>query len=53
MAVATDVGYGPVLLTLLSAPVVGVVAAVHSGEILGRTHSQNVSMPTQHPRERQ
>ncbi|MFJ6622003.1 hypothetical protein ACIQOW_31045 [Kitasatospora sp. NPDC091335] len=37
VAVASDAGYGPVLLTFLSTPVVGVVAAVHSGDILGRT----------------
>ncbi|MFE4976118.1 hypothetical protein ACFRAR_28955 [Kitasatospora sp. NPDC056651] len=35
VAVATDVGYGPVLLTFLSTPVVAVVAAVHSGDVLG------------------
>ncbi|MGW4379747.1 hypothetical protein [Kitasatospora sp. NPDC004531] len=36
VAVATDVGYGPVLLTLVSTPVVAVVAAVRGGDILGR-----------------
>ncbi|MGA5410104.1 hypothetical protein ACPCSC_22915 [Streptomyces lavendulocolor] len=38
VAVASDGGYGPMLLTLLSTPVVGAVAAAHSGDILGRTH---------------
>ncbi|MFJ3666967.1 hypothetical protein ACIPSE_10975 [Streptomyces sp. NPDC090106] len=38
VAVAWDGGYGPMLLTLLSTPVVGGVAAVHSGDVLGRTH---------------
>ncbi len=38
VAVATDGGYGPMLLTLLSAPVPGFVAAAHSGDALGRTH---------------
>ncbi|WP_217680687.1 hypothetical protein [Kitasatospora sp. SUK 42] len=40
MAVATDGGYGPMLLTLLSTPVVGVVAAVHSGDIRGRGQAE-------------
>ncbi|MFK0096767.1 hypothetical protein [Streptomyces sp. NPDC091040] len=38
VAVASDGGYGPILLTLLSTPVIGAVAAVHSGDVLGRTH---------------
>ncbi|MER6997561.1 hypothetical protein [Streptomyces sp. NPDC000410] len=38
VAAATGAGYAPVLLTLLAAPVVGAVAAVHSGDVLGRTH---------------
>ncbi|MGW1093959.1 hypothetical protein ACWD4L_49470 [Streptomyces sp. NPDC002596] len=38
VAVASDGGYGPMLLTLLSTLVVGAVAAVHSGDVLGRTH---------------
>jgi hypothetical protein len=38
VAIAFDGGYGPVFLTLLSTPVVGAVAAVHSGDVLGRTH---------------
>ncbi|MFG2881831.1 hypothetical protein ACGFYV_05815 [Streptomyces sp. NPDC048297] len=37
VAVATDVGYGPVLFTFLTTPVAGVVAALHSGDVLGRT----------------
>lgn len=37
VAVATDGGYGPMLLTLLSAPVAGGVAAAHSGDVLGHT----------------
>lgn len=37
IAVATDVGYGPVLLTLLAVPVVAAVAAAHSGDIAGRS----------------
>ncbi|WP_224275840.1 hypothetical protein [Streptomyces sp. LS1784] len=53
VAVASDGGYGPMLLTLLSTPVVSVVAAVHSGDILQRKHSQKVSMLTHHPRHRQ
>ncbi|MGG7570002.1 hypothetical protein [Streptomyces sirii] len=38
VAVATDGGYAPMLLTLLSAPVAGFAAAAHSGDVLGRTH---------------
>jgi hypothetical protein len=37
VAIASDGGYGPMLLTLLAAPVAGVVAAAHSGDILGHT----------------
>ncbi|MEV4231384.1 hypothetical protein AB0J81_30700 [Streptomyces bobili] len=37
VAVATGGGYAPMFLTLLSTPVIGAVAAVHSGDVLGRT----------------
>ncbi|GAA4892053.1 hypothetical protein ACFPM3_17515 [Streptomyces coeruleoprunus] len=37
VAVATDLGYLPTLLIVLCTPVVGLVAAVHSGDLLGRT----------------
>ncbi|MBO1420156.1 hypothetical protein [Streptomyces sp. FH025] len=53
VAVASDGGYGPMLLALLSTLVVSVVAAVHSGDILRREHSQKVSMLTHHPGHRQ
>ncbi|MFI2780824.1 hypothetical protein [Streptomyces sp. ALB3] len=38
VTVAFDGGHAPMFLTLLSTPVVGAVAAVHSGDVLGRTH---------------
>ncbi|MFD7325962.1 hypothetical protein ACFV9D_33615 [Streptomyces sp. NPDC059875] len=38
VAVGSDGGYGPMLLTLLATPVIGGVAAAHSGDVLGRTH---------------
>ncbi|MFE6979177.1 hypothetical protein [Streptomyces sp. NPDC057682] len=38
VAMATDGGYAPMLLALVLAPVTGLVAAAHSGDILGRTH---------------
>ncbi len=50
VAVATDGGYGPMLLTLLSTPVAGGVAAAHSGDILGRTQCHPWLWGTQHPR---
>ncbi|MFD9032905.1 hypothetical protein ACFVZW_17400 [Streptomyces sp. NPDC059567] len=37
VAFATDVGYLPTLLTVLATPVVGAVAAAHSGDVVGRT----------------
>ncbi|MET8630964.1 hypothetical protein ABZW30_46040 [Kitasatospora sp. NPDC004669] len=41
VAVASNGGYGPMLLTLLSTPVVSVVAAVHSSDILRRTRRKS------------
>ncbi|MFJ9440848.1 hypothetical protein ACIRRH_03125 [Kitasatospora sp. NPDC101235] len=38
IAVATNNGYGPMLLALLFTPIASAVAAAHSGDILGRTH---------------
>jgi hypothetical protein len=38
IAVASDVGPLPTLLTMAAAPVVGAVAAVHSGDIAGFSH---------------
>lgn len=38
IGVATDGGYGPMLLALLAVPVVAAIAAVHSGDIAGRSH---------------
>ncbi|MFB7373741.1 hypothetical protein ACFC0D_28250 [Streptomyces sp. NPDC056222] len=37
VAFATDLGYLPTLLTLLATPIVGAVAAAHSGDLVGRT----------------
>jgi hypothetical protein len=38
VGIASDGGYGPMLLALLATPVAGVAAAAHSGDVLGRTH---------------
>ncbi|GAA3843788.1 hypothetical protein ACFS5L_20135 [Streptomyces phyllanthi] len=50
VAVATDGGYGPMLLTLLATPVAGGVAAAHSGDVLGRTRCHSWLWGTPHPR---
>jgi hypothetical protein len=49
VAVATDVAYGPVLLTLLATPVAGIAAATHSGDVLGRTHYHPWVSGERHP----
>ncbi|MGW0734195.1 hypothetical protein [Streptomyces sp. NPDC002851] len=38
LASVVDVGPGLMILVLLAVPVVGAVAAAHSGDVLGRTH---------------
>jgi hypothetical protein len=38
LGVATDGGYGFMLLALLAAPIVAATAAAHSGDIAGRSH---------------
>ena len=50
VAVATGGGYGPILLTLLSTPVAGGVAAAYSGDVLWRTHYHPWLWGTRHPR---